>query len=172
MLFLHIMGMSSFLPDVDKWTSSREHGLLTAFKEFVLCTTVFKTSCEEFCTYIGGSRPDKNWISWKIGLCLELAYNFSSVIFLFVLCYICARKLKYVHCLMVDKWCCLDLLWINCNPMWKCCMEGNYVCSNYECWGQYRILTKCVRSYNPFHWTDRQEYQTNEFGLSNVVFFL
>jgi hypothetical protein len=49
------MGMSSFLPDVGRWTLSREHGLPTSLKEFVLCSTVFKKiSCEKFCAYICG----------------------------------------------------------------------------------------------------------------------
>lgn len=46
--------MLSFLPDVGQWTLSGEHGLLTSLKEFILCNTVLKTSCEEFCTYVGG----------------------------------------------------------------------------------------------------------------------
>jgi len=35
------MGMSCFLPDVGQWTLSKEHGLLTSLKEFLLCSTIF-----------------------------------------------------------------------------------------------------------------------------------
>ena len=42
LLFLHIKGMLSFLPDVGQWTLSREHGLPTSLKEFILCSTVLK----------------------------------------------------------------------------------------------------------------------------------